>query len=184
MALYFSITGTPTEVITLAEAKMQLRVDAVDEDALITNLIIAARQAAENYIGRFIAERTVTLESNNFVNDFNLVYTPVVEILSIKYLDENKATQTLNPSKYHLVKNNLLDSIIKYDDNLPSIYNAYNAVTIQLTSGFSAMPNGGVPQDIKSAMLLTITDLYQNRESRVDNFTSNCQSLLRPYRRY
>jgi len=183
MAQYYTVTGTPTEVITLTEAKAQLRVDATDEDALITNLIASAREAAENYIGRFIAQRTVKLITSDFVADFNLVYTPVSAITSIKYLDENKATQTLPTAKYNLVNTNLLDSIVKYEDNLPTLYNAYNAVTIEVTSGFSAMPNG-VPADIKAAMLLTITDLFQNRESRVDRFTTNQQALLRSYRRY
>lgn len=45
------------EPITLAEARLHLRVDHIDEDALIAVLITAAREAAEHQIGGSLAVR-------------------------------------------------------------------------------------------------------------------------------
>ena len=48
---------TITEPVTLAEAKLHLRVEHSDEDAYIGGLISAAREYAESFTNRLIAPR-------------------------------------------------------------------------------------------------------------------------------
>ena len=55
------VTPPATEPVTLAEAKLHLRVDGSDEDALITRLISAAREQCEQELGRALADPTVDL---------------------------------------------------------------------------------------------------------------------------
>lgn len=45
------LTPPTAEPVSLVEAKLHLRVDFNDDDALITSLITAARQAAETITG-------------------------------------------------------------------------------------------------------------------------------------
>jgi uncharacterized phage protein (predicted DNA packaging) len=44
------------EPLTLSEAKIHLRVDGEDEDALISSLITASREVVENYTGYTVDE--------------------------------------------------------------------------------------------------------------------------------
>ena len=58
------VSGPATEPVSLAEAKLHLRVDFSDDDALISAYIIAARQKAES-----ITRRALITQSWNLVMD-------------------------------------------------------------------------------------------------------------------
>lgn len=57
-----SRTITGSEPVTLNEAKLWLKVDFNTDDALITELISAARKFIEDFTGRSIVAGTVTVE--------------------------------------------------------------------------------------------------------------------------
>ena len=61
------ITTQPSvEPVTLAEAKLHLRVDIADDDTLITSLIAAARQQAENITRRALCTQSWVLVLDSF----------------------------------------------------------------------------------------------------------------------
>lgn len=158
------ITAPASEPITLAEAKLHLRVDGTDEDALITALIVAARQSAEHITGRSLMPQTWELALDEFDSAIYLPKPPLVSVTSVKYLDEDGVLQTLDPSAY------LLDDYSEpaklmpaYDTCWPSTRCQANAVTIRYQAGYADAES--VPQEIKSWMLLKIGMLYANRES-------------------
>ena len=76
------------EPMTLAEAKLHLRVDGTDEDDLITALIVAARRRAEHLLTRALITQTWELTLDEFpAADIQLPKPGVLSIVSVKYLD-------------------------------------------------------------------------------------------------
>ncbi|MBN9265961.1 MAG: phage gp6-like head-tail connector protein [Hyphomicrobium sp.] len=55
------VTGPSVEPVTLDELKAWAKIDSADEDALLTSLIAAARDAAEQYLRRALITQTVRL---------------------------------------------------------------------------------------------------------------------------
>ena len=187
MSIYiFPKTHTAPEIISLEKAKEHLRIEAdfVDEDVLIQDYIQAAINAAENYIATSINEAKFEVHSDSFINFYDFKVTPVQAISSVKYLDEAGDLQTLEVGKYELLPVDQYTSRIRYTDldTLPLLDdNSTKAVQIEVLTGYAT---GTVPKAIQSAVLLILTDLYENREDRVNNLPTRSQSLLRSYRIY
>lgn len=158
------ITAPTAEPITLAEAKAHLRVDSTDEDALITALIVAARQGAETATGRALLPQTWELALDEFATEVRLSRAPVSAVDSVKYVDTDGVLQVLDPAAY------LLDShseparlTAQFGASWPATRSQANAVLIRYVAGYANA--AAVPQEIKQWMLLRIGMLYENRES-------------------
>lgn len=64
------LTAPAIEPITLADAKLHLRVDFDDDDDIITALIIVARQAVEEFVGRALITQTWQVFYDRFPDFF------------------------------------------------------------------------------------------------------------------
>ena len=99
------ITEPASEPVTLAEAKLHLRVDTVDDDARITELITTARQQAELILKRSLLPQTWEKTLDAFPSsDIELLYPSVIAIESIKYQDLSNTQITLSAANYYLDK--------------------------------------------------------------------------------
>src|SRR5574343_985939 len=97
------ITAATTTPVTLAEAKLHCRVDGTDEDALITSLITAATETAEQQLaGRVLMQQTWELTLDAFPGVFELTRVPVQSITSLKYYDTAGVQQTMAGADYTL----------------------------------------------------------------------------------
>ena len=181
---YFPISHTAPEIISTAKAKEHLKIEAdfVADDNLIDDYVQAAIGAAENYIGASINEAKFEVHSAEFIDFYEFKVSPVQLISAVVYIDEDDQVQTLEAEKYELLPVDGYTSKIRYISELPEVIaDSSKAVQIALTTGYAV---GKVPQAIQSAILLTLTDLYENREDRVNNLPTRSQSLLRKYRIY
>lgn len=187
MAAYKLITAPATEPITLAEAKLYLRVDDTTEDTLISALIVAARLQVEGRTLRPLISQTwdLILDSSdvNSSNTFYINKAPVTAISSVKYYDQNDTEQTLDVSAYQtsINSNPAKVKII----TMPQIYERLGAMTIRFVAGYTNA--AAVPQDIKQAMYFIIGHLYENRQevvtgTQVNEMPLSAQYLLEPYR--
>ncbi len=184
------VTPPVGEPVSLTEAKLHLRVDVTDDDALITALITAARQYAETLTQRQFVTATWKLVLDSFPGPslmgvpagtpFSLPghaillnKSPVQAVSSINYLDMSGTQQTM-PSTDYVVDTSCEPARITpvfgkiWPISLPQI----GAVTVTFTAGYGAPDNNTppnwspapVPEGIKAWMKVRIGSMYQHRE--------------------
>ena len=165
MGLTVTTAATATPV-SLAEAKAHLRVDTSDEDALVTALIQAATEYAQAYTSRRLMTTVFdyTLDSFPSTGVICLPEPPLQSVASVTYIDTNGDSQTWSSSLYTVKTDEILGTIRPaYNEDFPSTRDEVDAVTVSFTAGYADAAS--VPSTIKSAMLLLIGHLYENRES-------------------
>lgn len=186
-----------TEPIDLATARLHLRLDTEGsppshpDDSLVEALITVARESVENYTELTVAVNDFQLKLDEFpVDAINLGTWPVNSIISITYIDGNGATQTLSPGDYALDNFSKPAQItLAYGKTWPQVRAQANAVTVAFEAGFNGDTSpiqNEMPKALKQAMLLTITDLYENRGAIVSKqnyeIPVTAQYLMQPYR--
>jgi uncharacterized phiE125 gp8 family phage protein len=164
------ITAPTTEPVSLAEAKLHLRVDDSTDDALIGVLIQAAREAAENHLGRSLMPQVWELTRDAFPADdgeLRLRMGPVTGIVSVTYTDTASATQTLDAAKYSLDAKSLVAWLLPaYGESWPDTLRTANAVTVTYAAGYADAAT--VPASVKAWMLVQIGHWYANREATTE----------------
>jgi len=195
MATY-KITQQPaSEPLTLEEAKAHLRIllSETYDDTYITALITAARNVVENKTWRSLVSQQWSLNLDyTELNHYSLYQNngamqpqiielekcPIISVDSITYYDVNNSQQTLSSSAYQVDILHEPARIVL--NNPPTCYNKLNTLTINFTAGYST-----VPESIKAAMKIIISDMYTFRETIVLSRTTELQSvenLLNPYK--
>lgn len=203
---YQLITPPATEPISLTDAKLHLKVDVADDDALITALIVAVRQYAEQETRRSLITQVWKYTFDSFPgaqggaagvpwgvehshpsNALVLEKTPVVSVDTVSYLDMASSAQTLPSTDYVVDVTSPVARITPVFGKVwPIALPQIAACSVQFTAGYGAA--GAVPQGLKQWMLLRLGALYENREAvvvgrgvQVSPLTF-VDSLLDPYR--
>jgi uncharacterized phiE125 gp8 family phage protein len=169
------------EPVTLAEAKRQLRITFADDDVLIANLIVAARQRCETeqdrcYLttGWNLVIETFPMVLNDqqmWMRNQNVIVIdkgPVTTIGNITYVDAAGTTQTLTSGTDFLVRTGDPGAAAPYPVTRmwPYTRSQLDAVTVPFTAGYGTTA-ASVPASIKAAILILMANLYENREAVV-----------------
>lgn len=164
------ISGPSAEPITLAEAKLHCRVDAdlTADDALITALIVAARERAEHELGRALISQTWerVLDAFPADDDILLGMPPVQSITSVKYIDPTGVEQTVSGSLYVLDKEREGWAILAAGATWPDTMDTANAVRVRFVAGETSAAS--VPESIKLWIRLHVGEWYASRELAAD----------------
>ena len=166
MKTSYQITVEPaTEPITLAEVKEHLRVDFADEDDYINTLITTGRKYCESYTNKVFITQTWRQNMAYFPNVIQLKVSPVVSLTSLKYYDTDEVQQTITDNSNNFQKDFLSDTATIHEgltNAFPSIGSTINPIEIITVCGYGAASD--VPDDIKHAIKLMVSHLYENRE--------------------
>lgn len=164
---YKIITPPSEEPVSLSEAKQQIRVDGSDDDALISSLIVAARQMAENETGRALCTQTRECIKDYFPHDFILRGAPIQSIVSVSFIDSDGNDQVLDPIDTLLDKDSEPGYLVPaYGRDWPETLPVPNAVRVRYVCGYGSAAD--VPQLIKQWMYLVIGAMYAQREAISD----------------
>lgn len=160
----------PSEMpVSLAEAKVHLRVDHTDEDGLITSLVKAATSHLDGYngvLGRGIVTQTWRQDFDAFPGRTLRLPLPATSISSIKVRSSAGTLSTVASEAYAL-KQDELGSYVRFDDDYssPSDLAQSNAVLVEFVAGYGAA--AAVPYELKVAILLLVGHWFVNRTAVV-----------------
>ncbi len=143
------ISAPVAEIITLAEAKLYLRVDHIEEDIFISELIVAVRMFAEDYLGKSLVTQDWQVGYDTAYTAYILPMQPVQHINQIEIVSGN-ASQLLDSAQYEL----------KQPDTLTLNHFSFTEIAIQYRSGADALNQ---PMALKQAMFAHIALCYERR---------------------
>lgn len=174
------VTPAGSLAVSLADAKLQLRIDGVDQDALVEAWIEGITAHAEHYTGRAFVNQGMRVTLDSFPSAIRLDRSPVVSVESVKFYDANGVLQTLNPADY------VVDNVSEPGYIVPATGKAWpvtadriNAVIVDFTAGYAAVPKG-----IQLYILAKLVEQYDANPVKESVQTSYVDRLLDPFRVY
>ena len=174
-------TAATTPIFTTAEAKDFLKVDTTADDTIIDNLVAAATESCQIYTNQYFINTVVTQYSDNWKEFYSLYKSPVSSITHIKYYDKDDSLQTLASSNYILDDTYEPARIgIAVDGELPNVADRINAVQVKYTVGYGTASTD-VPEGIRTAIILTVGNWYENRQSVITGRTATELPLSSQY---
>jgi uncharacterized phiE125 gp8 family phage protein len=180
--------------ITVADAKKHLNIAAAntaDDDLIETFLIPGAISAAERYTGITIEQIGIdsppvyaTQKFDEWGSYLELEKSPVIEVVSITYIDGNGDTQTWADANWVLDTRGQRAIIYPaYGISFPIARSQPMAITVEYDAGYESYP-----ADIRIAILMIISTMYAQREDLVvgaivsKDLPYSSRLLLDPYR--
>ncbi|WP_157778421.1 head-tail connector protein [Massilia violaceinigra] len=86
--------------VSMVDARAAARANGNDQDAEIEIRVRAVTAEAEHFTGQSIINRTYEVTLPGFAEQIALPSSPLAEVVSLKYLDADGATQTLGAGAY------------------------------------------------------------------------------------
>jgi len=170
MAKSFKVTAYPADisVVSLSEAKDHLRVSNTADDTLITNLILAATQAAQNYTNRFFINHSVRMDCDTWEETLYFYKSPVFSSTTVEYYGTSATIYDVWDSSNYIVDkvHEPARLLLQADKSYPDLADRKAAIKITYVSGYGTAASD-VPQAIKQAVLLMVGNFYENRQEVV-----------------
>lgn len=177
-------TVPPTQYpVSLVEVKAHLHIYHSDEDAKLDAFIAAAVNRLDGYYGilnRALLPQTWRLQLDCFPPCIDLPLPPLISIDQFQYLDDLDTWVDVTDSEYQLINNGEVPSVLVpsyLEQAWPTPKLQPDSIRIVFTCGYQP---GHVPEDIKSAILMTISTWNENREA--GQIPEAVRTLLAPRR--
>jgi len=158
----------PVEPVSLAEVKLQTRIDFADDDVYLSALITQCRGLMERVTKRSLVEKTVTAIIRNEIGGMELPWGPVKSITTVT----NRNLDVLVVNDTYKVEGLLFPVVTQPTSDY---------VTFVYTAGHTA---ANMPVGLKQALLELIAYKYRHRGDEDDQELSRkVNQLSAPFKR-
>lgn len=177
---YPAKTTTPpeTEPVAIERARAQVFVDGPVFDAVLIDLVKAARDYVENYCSVRFAARTVDVNGDDFTDLCRLPEAPATDLASIDYVDAAGEPQSVAAEVYEKRFDGYEVSIaLKPGQRWPARAPGSRVTLKGLVVG------GSASESVQQAMLLLIGAWFKDRENTPAGIRTAVDNLLCNHRR-
>ena len=195
-------TGMP---VTLDEVKTFARLDSMDEDALIEMFVQAATSAAEEYMGRSLMQRTVTMRFDFFPGIISmlprflatsslpvpLIKPPLVSVTEVRTLYEDNSVAAIWPlDQFYWLDGDQAEFVIRRGSVPPINVERYkNGFEIDYVAGYGisgatlTQQRAAIPAPIKIGLLVWAAAMYSQRgKAAAAEPPADAKMMLDPYK--
>lgn len=169
------VTEPVVEPVTIAEAKVHLRIDAgfTDDDGYLQSLITASRYYVENYVDRTLLRTQLRMKLDFFPAwDLPLPRPPLMpDPVVVQYTPSDAAGgYSLTAFTNFRTDRDATPGVLRpqWNGTWPSCRGAENDVVISWWAGYGTT-GADVPVPARHAMLLILSHWYRNREAVSEN---------------
>ena len=174
------------EPVTLAEMKSYLRVEHDDEDALIAQLLAAARRACESATRRAFIAQTWRLTRERWPRDgqIDVALAPLISVTAARIRSVDGAETAIDPARFKVVAG-AAPGLILARRPLPAP--AVDAmVELDIAAGYGSEPSA-VPGDLIEAVRRLAAQFYESRgiaqeSAKEPSLPADVAALLAPHR--
>ncbi len=164
------ITAPSEEPVSVETAKLFLRVDGSQDDALIAALLKTARETGEGLARRAFVTQTLELTCDTWPANavLPLWRPPLQSVTSVKYLDRQGLESTW--TDYRVDTHSEPGKVLF--NSLPSVsLQETGAITVRFVAGYGLAV--AVPEQLKNGILLLVAHWFEHREAiNVGNIVS------------
>ncbi len=184
------ISGPAIEPVSLAEAKAYLRVDAVEEDMLISSLITAARIHIETVCSTALITQSWKIYFDNWLskNCVEIPIAPLQDISALTVYDASDNATVIDAANWFAdTVSNPGRLVRRHGAVWADPARAANGVEITITAGYGDAA-ADVPQTLTQAILLLVAHWFETREPVVMGSSAisvplAVEALIAPMRR-
>ncbi len=179
------VTPPAIEPVSLAEAKAHLRISHLDEDALISTLIVSARRIVEARTGLVLIEQDWTCYLDDWPEDgvIAIPLAPVSAVDEVSVFGENDIAAAIDPAHYYVdVASRPPRLLLRGSRVWARPGRIANGVAIAVKAGFGVSASS-VPEALRQAILQLVAHWHEHRgHAEPPALPLTLDTLLQPYR--
>lgn len=184
------LTGPALEPVALDDAKAWLRIDAADEDQLLSALIVSARMTLEAYTRRFFVTQSwrMTLDAwpapTMRRGTLHLPFAPFQSVVAIRVYNAAGVAQTLDAGGYRAPWASDRGRI-SFADAPPAPGRTTDGIEIDVVAGYGDQATH-TPEPLRRAILALVAHWHENRGDQPPDaatLPTLVGALAKPFRR-